>query len=101
MHSHSKDVAETSGTGQHLSSRSNFTPDHICALLDLCLTTTYFQYSEGFYRQKHGCAMGSPVSPKVTNLYMEVAYLHRNCSKQLNNTVEITLYYNVVSVQLV
>ncbi|KAL3972435.1 transcription elongation factor S-II [Sarotherodon galilaeus] len=54
-----------------LEDRTNFTPDQICTLLDLCLTTTYFKYNEGFYRQKHGCAMGSPVSPIVANLYME------------------------------
>ena len=29
-----------------LSCRSRFTPEHICALLYLCLTTTYFQYSD-------------------------------------------------------
>ena len=33
--------------------------------------TTYFQYSESLYRQKHGCATGSPMSPIVANLYME------------------------------
>ncbi|XP_070401572.1 uncharacterized protein [Nothobranchius furzeri] len=54
-----------------LEDRTNFTPDQICTLLDLCLTTTYFKYNEGFYRQKHDCAMGSPVSPIVANLYME------------------------------
>ena len=31
-----------------LSSWTNFTPDYICDLLDLCLMTTYFQQSEGF-----------------------------------------------------
>lgn len=41
------------------------------ALLELSLTTTYFKYSGGFYRQKHDCAMGSPVLPIVANLYME------------------------------
>ena len=40
-------------------------------MLDLCLNTTYFQYREGFYRQKHGWTMGSPVSPIVANLNME------------------------------
>ena len=45
--------------------------DRIFPLLDLCLTTTYFQHSEGFYRQKHGYAMGSPVSPIVANLIMD------------------------------
>ena len=53
-----------------LSSRTNFTPEHICALIDLCLTTTYFQYSEGFCKQKHGWTMGSP---NAANLYMEDA----------------------------
>ena len=42
-----------------------------CRFADLCLNATYFQYKEGFYRQKHGCAMGSPVSPIVANLYVE------------------------------
>ncbi|GLD56451.1 uncharacterized protein AKAME5_000879900 [Lates japonicus] len=28
-----------------LYSRSNFTPDQICTLVDLCLTTTYFKYN--------------------------------------------------------
>nr|XP_054606785.1 E3 SUMO-protein ligase ZBED1-like [Nothobranchius furzeri] len=54
-----------------LEDRTNFTPDQICILLDLCLTTTCFKYNEGFYRQKHGCAMGFPVSPIAANLYME------------------------------
>ncbi|TWW68212.1 hypothetical protein D4764_19G0000100 [Takifugu flavidus] len=40
-------------------------------MLDVCLNATYFQYRECFSRQKHGCAMGSPVSPIVANLYME------------------------------
>ena len=43
---------------------NHFTPDHICAWLDVCLATTYF------YRQ-HICTMGSPVSPAVVTLYME------------------------------
>ncbi|XP_060756880.1 uncharacterized protein LOC132867932 [Neoarius graeffei] len=51
--------------------RTKLTTDQICTLLDLCLTTIYFQFNESFYRQKHGCAMGSPVSPIVANLYME------------------------------
>ena len=40
-------------------------------MLDLCFNTTYFQYRAGFYRQKHGCATGSLVSPIVANLFME------------------------------
>ncbi|XP_049914604.1 uncharacterized protein LOC126398968 [Epinephelus moara] len=51
-----------------LHDRTKLSPDQ---LLDLCLSTTYFKYNGNFYRQKHGCAMGSPVSPIVANLYME------------------------------
>ena len=54
-----------------LSSRNNFNHDHICAFLDLSLVTTYFQYSEVFYRQKRGYARWSLVLPMVANLYME------------------------------
>ena len=50
---------------------TNFTPDHICVLLDLCLMTTYFQSSEGYYRQKHSWALDSPVFTWASNLYME------------------------------
>lgn len=55
-----------------LQNRTNLNPDQICQLLDMCLKTTYFQFNNNFYRQKHGCAMGSPVSPIVANLYMEM-----------------------------
>ena len=40
-------------------------------LHDLCLTTIYFQNSEGFKSQKHSFAMGSLVSPMVANLVMK------------------------------
>ena len=54
-----------------LPDRTNLNTEQICQLLELCLNTTYFQFNGNFYRQKHGCAMGSPVSPIVANLYME------------------------------
>jgi hypothetical protein len=44
----------------------------ILQLLRFCLSTTYFVFQEKFYKQKHGTAMVSPVSPIVANLYMEV-----------------------------
>ncbi|XP_033182429.1 uncharacterized protein LOC117153005 [Anabas testudineus] len=52
-----------------LSTRTNLSPDQICLLLDLCLNTTYFTYRGD--KKRHGCAMGSPVSPIVANLYIE------------------------------
>ena len=54
-----------------LKERTNLNPDQVCKLLELCLNTTYFVYDGNFYRQCHGCAMGSPVSPIVVNLFME------------------------------
>jgi hypothetical protein len=54
-----------------LDQRTNLSVDQVCSLLELCLNSTYFVFDGKFYKQKHGCAMGSPVSPIVANLYME------------------------------
>ena len=73
IHSHSrsgKDGEETLSTEQHSVQQSQFDPNHICALLDLCMMTTYFQYRESFYWQQHSCTM-STVSPIVANLCVE------------------------------
>ena len=35
------------------------------------LSNNYFVYNDSVYKQIHGCAMGSPVSPVVANLCME------------------------------
>lgn len=43
----------------------------IIRLLEFVLSATYFVYRATFYRQIQGCAIGSPVSPIVANLYME------------------------------
>ncbi len=51
--------------------RTPLSPEEIGSLLELYLNTTYFKYKDEFYRQKHGCVMGSPVSPIVADLYME------------------------------
>ena len=40
-------------------------------LLNLCLTSTYFQYNGKHYKQLHGTAMGSPVSVVVTEIVMQ------------------------------
>ena len=37
----------------------------------ICLETTYFSNNGRFYRQLHGCSMGSPISPILANLVME------------------------------
>ena len=43
----------------------------IMDLLNLCLTSTYFQYNGKHYRQLHGTAMGSPVSVVVAEIVMQ------------------------------
>ena len=48
--------------------------DDIMDLLNLCLTSTYFQYNGKHYKQLHGTAMDSPVSVVVTS----PSYLHAN-----------------------
>ena len=40
-------------------------------LLNLCLTSIYFQYYEKHYKQLHGTAMGSPVSVVVAEIVMQ------------------------------
>ena len=45
--------------------------ERILGLVSFCLNTTCFTYSEVIYKQKHGAAMGSPVSPIIASLYME------------------------------
>ncbi len=48
--------------------KSPLEKDEILELLTFCLDTTYFVYKGNFYKQKHGAAMGFPVSPTVANL---------------------------------
>jgi len=40
-------------------------------LLDLCLTSTYFQYNSKHYKQLHGTAMGLPVSVVVVEIVLQ------------------------------
>jgi hypothetical protein len=40
-------------------------------LLDICLTTTYFQFEDKLYQEKEGLAMRNSVSPVVSNIIME------------------------------
>ena len=54
-----------------LSSRTNLDIDNITTLLQFTLSNNYFVCNDRIYKQVHGCAMGSPVSPVVANLCME------------------------------
>ena len=56
-----------------LSERTSLSIEKILELLKFCLDTTYFVYkNQIYYKQKRGAAMGSPVSPIIANLCMEV-----------------------------
>ena len=54
-----------------LSNRNNLFCNQICHLLHFCLDNTYLSYNGQLYQQCHGCPMGFPVSPIVSNLYMK------------------------------
>ena len=41
-------------------------------LIEVCLKSTFFTFQQVFYEQIEGVAMGSPLSPIVANLYMEM-----------------------------
>ena len=51
--------------------RTALSIDDIARLLHFCLDATEFCFDEKFFKQIFGCAMGSPVSPIVSNLVME------------------------------
>ena len=51
--------------------RTSLNTDDIISLLEFILSNNYFVYNNCIYKQIHGCAMGSPVSPIVANLCME------------------------------
>ena len=54
-----------------LKERTDLTPNIIIDFLKKCLTTTYFQYQDKFYKQREGAAMGSPLSPLIAYIFME------------------------------
>ena len=55
-----------------LTSRTKLTIDDIISLLRFTLSNSFFTHNNTIYKQvHHGCAMGSPVSPVIANLYME------------------------------
>ena len=55
-----------------LEQRTSLTIDDIIKLLRFTLSNSYFNYNRQTYKQIHGCAMGSPMSPIVANLCLEV-----------------------------
>jgi hypothetical protein len=54
-----------------LTERSSLEVEAIMELLEVCLKTTCFQVDDKFFQQKDGMAMGSALSPVVSNIFME------------------------------
>ena len=56
---------------QLLPQRTKMSIPQIITLLELCHKNTYFLFQDSYYKQVHGAAMGSPISPLGANLFME------------------------------
>ena len=55
-----------------LSERTLLSANQIAELIvQLCVTSSYFQFQGKFYEQMAGTSMGSPISPVLANIFME------------------------------
>ncbi|KAJ8909610.1 hypothetical protein NQ315_003481, partial [Exocentrus adspersus] len=55
----------------NLKDRTKLNVSAFMELLTLCIKTTYFQLENDFYQQDFGMAMGSSLSPIMSNIFME------------------------------
>ena len=53
-----------------LPERSPLSVKALMELLEICLKTTYFQVKDEFLDQNQAMAMGSPLSPILSNIYI-------------------------------
>ena len=65
--------------------------EDIMDLLNLCLTSTYFQYNGKHYKQLHGTAMGSPVSVVVAEIVMH--HVEERANSTCRQTIPLWLRY--------
>ena len=49
-----------------------FPVETMIELIKLCIKDCKFQFNDKYYEQKFGMAMGNPLSPVLSNLYMEI-----------------------------
>lgn len=54
-----------------ITTHTSIPKDSFIKAVSLCLNSTVFKFNSKLYKQKFGCAMGSPLSPVVANLVME------------------------------
>jgi len=59
--------------------------------LNLCLTSTYFQYNGKHYKQLHGTAMGSPVSVVIAEIVMQ--HVEERALATCRQTIPLWLLY--------
>ena len=60
-------------------------------LLNICLTSTYFQYNGKHYKQLHGTAMGSRVSDVVEEIVMQ--HVEERALATCRQTIPLWLRY--------
>ena len=65
--------------------------EDIMDFLNLCLTSTYFQYNGKHYIQLHGTAMGSPVSVVVAEIVMQ--HVEERALATCRQTIPLWLRY--------
>ena len=65
--------------------------EDIMDLLNLCITSTYFQYNGKHYKQLHGTAMGSPVSVVVAEIVMQ--HVEERALATCRQTIPLWLRY--------
>jgi hypothetical protein len=66
---------------KNLKDWTQLNPEQIISLVEMCITCTYFKYKCNFFSQEYGCAMGSPLSPVVAELFLqnlENTKIHKN-----------------------
>jgi hypothetical protein len=54
-----------------LPEHSSIQVDDIVELLDICLTTIYFQFEDEFHQKKDGISMGNPLSPVGSSIFIK------------------------------
>lgn len=46
--------------------------DAIMEMLEVCLKTSHFRFGDRFFQEKEEIAMGSSLSPVISNIYLEL-----------------------------